>query len=173
MMDYFENKIEALMVGGKATPEQTRSVVKMLNDKIMKPFEHEHKDEFWNVMREMHELYEGCHYDEAFAMWEVSQMHHTDKSGILHRGQHWTIEQIDAVCKANRSMFKPKDNVYDVYVALHSWWHDNICQDKIDFGDNAESKNIERGLAYFFADEDAPDGKIWRYYKGMRCNKNL
>lgn len=168
-MGYFNSKITKLMASGKATEEQTRAVIAMLDTEVFEPLMRECPEKHWRIMRRMHEIYYGCHYDMEFALWEVSQMEHNRADGTICKGEHWTIDQVKAVYEQTRARLSATDTIADVYVALHSWWHDNIEMDREDFGENAESKNIARGVAYFFDDDDAPDGKIWHYYEGMRA----
>lgn len=159
--------IETYMRSNRGTQEQTLKVVELTDHHVFEPLKQCDPDKYWHIMRKIHEIYNGCHYNEDFAMWQVEQMSHVEKSGIIRKGAHWTMNQVSELFAKYKSRLKPTDTLADLYVAVHSWWHDNICQDTTDFGDAAEAKNIERGIIYFFGDEDAPEGKIWRYYRGM------
>ncbi len=171
-MGRFYDTVDAQMIAGKATEEQIREVISMLDTQILEPLMHNKPREYWRFMRDMHEVHNGCHYDDIFARWEVAQMQHTASDSTICKGEHWTMEQVTEIYNANKARLQQRDAVCDLYVALHSWWHDNIEHDRADFADDAEQKNIARGIAYFFGDEDAPEGKIWRYYKGMRAECN-
>ncbi len=153
----------------KKCPE-TKAIIlnEIIDRRVMSKLQAKHKEMYWDVIKDLHEICEGFHYNEDFAIWEVSQMMHEDKKGEVHKGEHWTIEQVKAVYEKHKPKLKPTVTCWDFYVAMHSWWHDNICADMSDYGaEHAEAKNIERGIMYFFGDDDAPSGKIWRYYRGM------
>lgn len=159
--------MDNLMASGRGGEAMARKIIESIDTRIYEPLRMENPHAFWAEMRDIHEAVEGCHYNKAFAEWEVSQMEHIDKSGVRHKGAHWSIEAVNNVYAKIRAKLQPITTLYDLYVALHSWWHDNIDQDTLDFGEEAESKNIERAVNYFFMDDDAPEGKIWLYYKGM------
>lgn len=161
------------MESKKGTEEQTIKVIEMTDACVFEVLRERNKAKYWHVMRKIHEIYEGAHYNETFGVWEVEQMSHKTKSGVVCNGAHWTIEEVAQKYKEWRAKLKSSVTLYDFYVALHSWWHDNICQDMIDFGEDAEMKNVERAINYFFMDDDAPDGKIWCYYKGMHGESEM
>ena len=136
------------------------------------PMKESKPDEYWAFMKKIYSDMVGAHYNEHFSTWEVAQMQHKGTDGILRKGAHWTLEQVQEVFAKIKGQIKPTDNIYDVFVALNSFYHDNcnlyqkwfVGQEK----DAIESKIIEGAINYFFKDEDAPDGKIWLYYCGMR-----
>lgn len=166
-MGYYKQMIEDYMKSNKSTEAQALKVIELTDAHVFEVLRERNKAKYWAVMRGIHEIYEGCHYNETFGIWEVDQMSHKTKMGIVCNGAHWSIEEIERLFKEHRAMLKSTVTLYDFYVALHSWWHDNIEQDKKDFVEKAEEYNIKRAINYFFKDDDAPDGKIWCYYKGM------
>ncbi len=168
-MGYYADATIALMKSGKGSEAKTIEVIKMLDKEVFEPLLEANHSGYWMVMRKMHEIYNGCHFDESFALWEVAQMHHTDKAGMVHKGEHWTLAQVQEVFNKYKTHLKPQDNVYDMYVALHAGWHDGICLDTEYFGTDAEAKNIERSVDFYFMDEDfVGGGKIWKYCNAMR-----
>ncbi|MFI3306715.1 MAG: hypothetical protein R3Y68_09440 [Rikenellaceae bacterium] len=167
-MGDFTKYINHLMAQG-GSKEQAIKSIEILDRHILEPIKESNPAKYWHLMRSIHEMNEGCHYNEMFAIWEVEQMQHTDSEGIACKGAHWSIDKVKQIFVQHKAKLSGSPNVYDFYVGLHSWWHDNIAEDIKDFAENAEAKNIKRAVNYFFCDEDAPDGKIWRYYKGMRA----
>lgn len=118
----------------------------------------EHPDDYWSLMRNQHEILWGPHYDEDFAEHDVTMLRWTDKDGMTHSGPHWSKEQVvDATAGMN---FPGGTTDCDKYVAMNSFYAD-LCKD-IDDG-----MIIKLAHRYFFGDEDAPQGKIWRYMKTM------
>lgn len=150
------------------SPTKAQESVKLLDDMILTPMMYENPDLYWKWRRADHEHYNGSHYDEAFAIWEVEQMHHTDANGKKYSGAHWDLSEVQAVYMKYKVQLKPADNVYDMYVALNSFFHDNCVIYKSWFQEAFEARLIEGAISYFFKDEDAPEGKIWKYYQAMR-----
>ncbi len=58
-------------------------------------------------------------------------------------------------------------NEYDVWYIVNAWYAD-LCRTyyKRDAA-GYEAAIIEDALTWGFLDEDAPDGKVWRYYEAM------
>lgn len=128
-------------------------------DPAMELLEREHPDEYWKMMRRQHEILFGPHYDEEFAEYDIDQLHWTDSNGQKHHGAHWTKQQ---VLDATAGMSFPSGTTdCDKWVAMNSWYSD-LCKDM------AEDMILKTGYRYFFADEDANAGKIWRYTNAMR-----
>lgn len=101
----------------------------------------------------------GCkHFGEAKAKEAVSRIHYTDKTGAKHEGAHWTPEQIEAVTVQLK--FSEGTTLWDKYVAFNSFYAD-LCR-VLD-----EPQIIKSAHAFYFDDEDTPDGKIWRYVRAM------
>lgn len=171
-MKTFKEMIESYQKQGLGSEKVMWQSIGVIDEMILSHIK-EHEPEFyWDFMREIHELYLGGHYNEEFGKWEVSQMHHKGTDGKIYKGEHWTVEQVSEVYEKYKSKLKKEDTVWDVYVAVHSYWHDNCVKYKEWFGEDYEAKIIEGCLNYFFLDEDAPSGKIWFYYKGMREGKS-
>ena len=127
-------------------------------DTLLSTLEKEHPQEYWKFMRATHEDLYGPHYDEEFAMWDVSQMHYTDKEGKQYSGAHWTISEIETATAGKT--FPKGSTKHDLYVGYNSMWHD---MHKI----YSDAEILDMAYLYFFADEDAPSGKVWRYINAM------
>ena len=127
-------------------------------DRVLSVMEEEHPEEYWHMMRDQHEILWGPHYDDEFSEHDVSCIHWTDKEGVKHKGAHWSREQVSA---ATIGMGFPSGTTEcDKYVAFNSFYAD-MCKD-LD-----ETMIIKLAHRFYFSDEDAPDGKIWRYMRAM------
>lgn len=117
------------------------------------------KKEYWKFMRQQHELFYGSHYNEEFALWDVSQMTYTSKAGEKRiGGEYWTKAQIE---EATKNMSFPANvTCWDKYVAFNSF-HADLCNVLDD------ETIIKAAYKYFFYDEDAPEGKVWKYVNCM------
>jgi len=149
--------------------EQTMwASIKLVNDTLHK-IKEENPTLYWNFMRDAHEIMQGKHYNEAYAKWEVEQMHHKSPDGKVYKGEHWSLEQTDAVMSKYRTKLPGNVNEYDFYVALNSAWHDFSCwaREKFSTDTEVEVAVVELAIAYWFNDADYEgDGKVWRTLSG-------
>lgn len=126
---------------------------------MLEQFKAEHPEEYWKMMRRQHEIMLGHHYSEDFANYDVGKLHWTGKDGQKHNGAHWSKEQ---VVDATKGMTFPSGTTdCDKYVAFNVFFSDmsNVVADETDI--------IKQAHTFFFLDEDAPTGKIWRYMMAM------
>lgn len=114
---------------------------------------------YWQFMREQQELFYGPHYNEEFAKYDVAQIVYTGKSGDKRTGEYWTKSQIEDATKG--MSFPSGTTEWDKYVAFNSF-HADLCQVMDD------EMIIKSAYKYFFQDEDAAEGKIWRYIPAVR-----
>jgi hypothetical protein len=137
-------------------------------DKHLEEMKEHHPDKYWEIMRNTHELMYGKHFDEEYAEWEVSQMHHKSKDGKVHRGEHWTMDQTTEVMQSNKSKLPAEITAGDFYVALNTQWHDYICWMRELFATEQEAEDaiIKSAVKFWFQDEDW-DGndKVWAYFR--------
>ena len=118
----------------------------------------EHPDEYWRFMRKQHSILYGNHYDRNFAEMDVEGIRYTGPSGEKRTGAHWTADQIE---EAARGMSFPSGTTkWDKYVAFNSFYADMcmVCDD---------AQILKGANRFYFADEDAPQGKIWVYMAAM------
>ncbi|WP_288323963.1 hypothetical protein [uncultured Phocaeicola sp.] len=118
----------------------------------------EHPDEYWHFMRKQHSILYGNHYDRNFAEMDVEGIRYTGPSGEKRTGAHWTADQIE---EAARGMSFPSGTTkWDKYVAFNSFYADMcmVCDD---------AQILKGAHRFYFADEDAPQGKIWVYMAAM------
>lgn len=81
----------------------------------------------------------------------------TDRDGQKREGAHWTKEQVtDAT---NGMKFREGVTDWDKYVAFNAGYAD-FCRVLTD------ELVLRASHAFYFADEDAPENKVWIY---MRC----
>lgn len=135
-------------------------------DVLLEEMAEHHKERYWRVMRDTHELMYGKHFDKEYAEFEVEKMHH--KCGdVTYKGEHWSIEQTNEVMNRYKGSLPNEVTPYDFYVALNSQWHDYHCIYKMLFSteEDAENAIIESAIAFWFKDDDwgKPD-KVWCYF---------
>lgn len=129
----------------------------------------EHNPELYHwYIREKHEEEYGCHYNKEFAICDVEKMYHVANDGTKHKGEHWNIEQVNTVIIPYKSKMSNEDTCWDAYVALNMWWHDLGCNYKRRNATTSDNDIIEDAIRWSFFDDDAPEGKIWRYMNSMR-----
>lgn len=116
-------------------------------------------DELISFMRRQYELFNGPHYDEDFARNDVSKIKYTGKSNDRRTGEYWTKQQIEEVTRGKS--FPSGTTSWDKYVAFNVFYSD-LCQLL------SEDDIIKCAYKFFFDDEDAEDGKIWRYMQAVR-----
>lgn len=128
------------------------------------------KEEYWEMMREQHELIAGCHFNEPYALWEVERMHHKGNDGVEYKGEHWSIEETNGVLPKYRSRIPAEYNEWDFYVALNATYHDFCAWAKKHFAERAEEEIIDIAIVFWFGDEDW-DGatKVWDYFRKKAC----
>ena len=137
-MDY-KNMLIAARNAGVATEKIMWQSVDGLNEMLCKMKE-EHPEMFWKFMREQH----GIMY--------------TDRAGKKCEGGYWTLEQIESVTKG--MTFPSGTTKWDKYVAFNGFYADTctVLDDEL---------IIKTAHKFYFADEDAPPGKIWLYMEAM------
>lgn len=103
--------------------------------------------------------YGHCHINEEDGRKILAQMRYTDRQGKARTGAHWTPEEVE---EATRDMaFPDGTTLWDKAVAFNSFYADT-CKVL------GEEDVLKAAFAYFFADEDAPRCKVWRYVKVMK-----
>lgn len=139
-----------------------------LMDSHMCELEQKDPAEFWKIMRGMHAISCGAHYNEVFAKHDVSKMFHTDEMGNKVFGEYWTIAQVKEAVTPYLSKIPSTYNIYDAYVALNANWHDKVKLWKKKLPDIYEQEIIEDAINFYMLDEDAPEGKVWIYIQSLK-----
>lgn len=139
-----------------------------LVDELLEEMAEHHKDRYWQMMRDTHELMYGKHFDQTYAERQVSQMSHKGVDGKMHKGEHWSIEDVVGVLGRYRGQYNPEYNEWDAYVALNSQWHDtiNVALRHLGTTEAAEAYVIDEAIAFWLADSDWPTpDKVWVYFR--------
>lgn len=133
---------------------------------LLEKIKDEHPDLYWSFLRDQHEVMVGHHFNEAYAKWEVEEMHHKGMDGTTYKGEHWSIEQTNAVLNGMRSKIPAAYNEWDFYVALNASYHDFCKAAKKHLPEKADELIIDLAVAFWFEDEDW-DGttKVWDYFR--------
>ena len=156
-MDYLE-MVKAAQKSGKTTEKQMWESIGSVSD-LLCGIKDAHPDLYWKFLREQAGIMNGGHYNEEFAMHDVSQIEYTDKEGKSHKGAYWTCGQIEDATKG--MTFPSGTTKYDKFVAFNSFWADT-CKVLTD------EQILQAAYQFYFADEDFPKergAKIWCYMK--------
>lgn len=123
-----------------------------------------HPQMYWDFMRKQHGIMFHNHYDEAFAMYDVSKMHYTSKSGEKRQGAYWTSDQIESATAGMK--FPAGTTKWDKYVAVSVIYSD-LCKVLDD------NQIIQVAYEFFFNDEDWDNDvpKLWTYMSCKYCEK--
>lgn len=126
---------------------------------------------FWKAMRGFHEHIRGPHFDEMYAKYQVSSMHHTKHNGNICRGEIYSIDEAKQIYEKYVRNLDSSYTYWDVYVAMNAQFHDyarlynewysNITREDLD------NKIIASAINFWFKDEDAGVGKVWNYFKNI------
>ena len=123
----------------------------------LEPMKETDKEGYWCIMRKMYGVMSDGHYNEEFAMYDVSAIEYTNKSGEKKHGGYWSVDQVEEATRNFR--FPSGVNKWDKYVAFNLMYSD-LCK-KMDDG-----QILEAAFAFYFNDEDWPGGsstKVWDY----------
>lgn len=151
--------VKTAQKSGKTTEKQMWESIESVSD-LLCEIKDAHPDLYWRFMREQAGIINGSHYDEEFAMHDVSKIEYTDKEGKPHKGAYWTCEQVEEATKG--MSFPAGTTKWDRFVAFNLAWSD-FCK-KFD-----DAQILQIGYLFFFADEDwSADGKgsatkVWDY----------
>lgn len=147
---------------GKGTEKTMEASVAHVSE-LLESIREVHPELYWKFMREEHALMYDNHYTEDFARWDVSQMFHTEDNEEV-RGEYFSATQAEKFAKDKKIEY-----FWDVYVAVNANYHDKVRLFSKWFEDSEEvdDKIVSDAMAFYFEDEDAADGKIWRYINGM------
>lgn len=123
----------------------------------LEPMKESDKNGYWCTMRKMHNVMSDGHYNEEFAMYDVSHIEYTNRAGERKQGAYWSVEQVEEATKGYK--FPAGVNKWDKYVAFNGMRAD-LCK-KFD-----DAQVLDAAFAFFFADEDWGNNsstKIWDY----------
>lgn len=156
-MKYKEMIKEAQTQGKSSEAIMWKSVDRV--DELLKQMKDEDPEAYWRFLREAHEDIYGCHYNQTYAEYDLSKIHYTDSEGVHHEGPHWTLNE---VLSATRNKTFPEGTTdCDKWVAYNAAYAD-FCRR---FSDG---EVLDIAYLFYFSDEDAPEGKVWKYMNAMR-----
>lgn len=154
MMTY-RKMVDAAKAAGVANEKTMWQSIDAFSE-LLEEIREVHPQKYWEFMREQHGIMYGGHYDEMFAVYDVSQLEYTDKEGKKHKGGFWTVEQIESATAGMR--FPASVTRWDKYVAFNAAYSDLMK-------DFDEGQIIKAAYLTYFADEDwGSDTKIWDMY---------
>lgn len=126
---------------------------------------------FWIALKKFHEHIKGPHFDEMYAKYQVDNMYHTKKNGIVCKGEIYSIDRAKQIYENNVRNLDSSYTCWDVYVAINAQYHDyvrmynewypNATQEDLD------CKIISSAINFWFKDEDYSIGKVWNYFKNI------
>ena len=126
---------------------------------LLEELEESHPVLYWAFMRKQQGIMYHGHYDEVYAMWDVSEIRYTNKIGEKKEGAHWTVDQVESATAGMK--FPEGTTKWDKWVAASVMYSD-LCR-KFD-----DAQILDAMYLFFFNDEDwsSPIPKLWSY---MSC----
>ena len=153
----YKDLIKNAKANGVASEKAMWQSIDNLND-VLCVIKEEHPEMYMAFMRKQHESLYGPHYDRHFAEADVEKIRYTNASGEKKTVAQWNMDQI---LYATKSMPFPQGTTpWDKYVAFNSFYAD-MCA-VLD-----EATLLKAAFRFYFADEDAPVGKVWEYMTAM------
>lgn len=84
------------------------------------------EESLFEIMKDFHEKLIGKHFTEPYALYQVSQMYHTNNKGIKIDAPLFSIEATKKIYDRRIRSLNKDVTMWDVYVALNAQYHDNI-----------------------------------------------
>lgn len=125
------------------------------------------------LLKKVYGAISSCHYNEEYALADVTDMFYIDESGNEHFAPYWTPQQVRVVYDSVSGELPESYNMWDFYVALQMQksdlcpmlrrWFPNDTPEQMD-------KRIIEATVNWMNDEDNPysDRKVWWYVNSMR-----
>lgn len=127
------------------------------------------EEDLFEIMKDFHERLAGKHFNEPYAIYQVSQMYHTNNKAVKIDTPLFSIENAKKIYDRRIRPLNKDVTMWDVYVALNAQYHDNIDLYEKWFSNandsEIEEKIIEATIANWFEDEDASSDKVWEYFR--------
>ena len=154
---YYLEMIKSAKESGKVSEKQMWNSIENISN-LLCDIKEVHPDLYWDFMRDQAGIINGNHYDEAFALYDVSMIRYSDRTGKKCEGGYWTLEQIENSTKG--MTFPAGTTKWDKYVAFNSFYADTCTVLE-------EESIIKTAHKFYFMDEDGPQGKIWISMEAM------
>lgn len=127
------------------------------------------EESLFEIMKDFHEKLIGKHFTEPYALYQVSQMYHTNNKDIKIDAPLFSIETTKKIYDRRIRPLNKDVTMWDVYVALNAQYHDNINLYEKWFpnatNNEIEDKIVEVTISNWFEDEDASSDKVWEYFR--------
>lgn len=160
---------EVLKTYGTGKGEATMwATTKLVSDAIEEAYA-DNPEAREKIIRDLYAIIAGCHYNEPFAMADISKMSYIDSNGDKVDAPHWTKSQYQAAFESIRNKLKKStytawdfavtlEMQYSDYITtLREWWP-NASAEELD------AKVVQLSVAYLNDPDDPEDGKIWRRF---------
>ena len=142
--------------------------LKIVSDHIDVSMDDEHVK---RMMRELYGTMSSGHYNQEYALEDVSEMYYIDPNGNKQKAPYWSEEATKSVYEKYKREIPQDYNCWDFYVTMNMMKADNcpLLHRWFPNGNDAdfEMKYIELAINYL-NDMDNPYGfaKIWNYLNG-------
>ena len=149
--------MEMIQKYGKGQGEAKMWASVAVLSEALEPMKETDKENYWCILRKMYGVMSDGHYNEEFAMYDVSMIEYTGRNGEKKRGGYWSADQVEDATRGFR--FPSGVNKWDKYVAFNLMYSD-LCK-KMD-----DAQVLDAAYLFYFADEDWPGGsstKVWDY----------
>lgn len=138
---------------------------------ILDKIQIEDGDEHIKILKCIHELYIGKHFNEYFAKEQVSRMYHTQLDGYICKGEVYNESVAKCIHKKLCKYANEHITLWDVYVAINAQYHDHCVEYKTWFKnidkEELDDKVFSAAINFWFGDEDAGNSKVWNYFKNI------
>jgi len=120
------------------------------------------------LLRHLYGIMSGGHYNEEYALCDVSKMYYTDDNGNKKYAPYWTKEEVKDVYDSVRRDIPSEYNFWDFYVVLNMIKSDN-CPLLRKWFPSATNEELNKKLVElsvnWLKDDDNPYGaeKAWGY----------
>ena len=149
--------MELVQKYGKGQGESKMWASVAVLSEALEPMKETDKENYWCILRKMYGVMSDGHYNEEFAMYDVSMIEYTGRNGEKKRGGYWSADQVEEATRGFR--FPSGVNKWDKYVGFNLMYSD-LCR-KMD-----DAQVLDAAYLFYFADEDWPGGsstKVWDY----------
>ena len=119
-MKYSDMIKEAQAQGRSSESAMWKSVDRV--DALLENIREDDPEAYWRFLREAHEDIYGCHYNQAYAEYDLSNIHYTDSQGVNHEGPHWSLNEVLSVTR--NKVFPDRTSDADKWVAYNAAYAD-------------------------------------------------
>lgn len=143
----YKEMIEEARAKGLTSEKEMWMGIAMV-DEILCEIKEEHPELYWNFIREQHGMLFKGHYNEEFALHDVSKMQPI--------GEYWSCKDVEDATKG--MVFPSGTTKWDKYVAFNAFANDLQGID--------DAIILKSAYKFWFEDKDWHKGnKIWEYMK--------